>query len=164
MGKITCLMATTVTTKKANKKEMRNLRIADDDQRRFKILFKAVAEAYAEHKPHAVAYEVYQPFPGKTASSAWKTARIEGMIQGMMLVIEALVLPFIPYDLKSEMTGKRSASKAEIEDAVVARVDGLFAELSKLKKDKVEHASDAAGYALLAFEEMDQIRKIAGVS
>lgn len=151
------------------KKLMRNLRVSADDYQRIRQIHFAIRGLVTDFDPVAIAYEVYQPFTGRTKggkpnfrTSAWKVSRVEGVLVGVGMVHELLVLPYLPLDLKMGFTGKRSATKGEIQAAMVSRIQGFEAAIMALPKTKREHAADAAGYAYLAFAEMDNMAKMTG--
>lgn len=150
-------------TKKANKKAMRVMRVTADDQRRTKELYFALASVVERYNPHAIAYEVYSPF-GPQGGNAWKAARIEGMVQAVAFTRDLLLLPFIPQDLKMHIVGKVKASKADVQKHIIGRVHGLPKALQAIKATNQEHVADAAGYAYLAYAEMFEMRRMAGIA
>lgn len=141
---------------------MRNLRVASDDLRRLKELYYDLAGIIQKWKPHALAYEVYQPFKAQ-GGNAWKSARAEGMVQAVGLAFDLVLLPFIPVDLKLGIAGNRSASKKVIQDRMCSLVDDFELMLGDFPKTRKEHPADAAGYGLLAFNELQKMRDFLGV-
>jgi Holliday junction resolvasome RuvABC endonuclease subunit len=150
-------------TKKTTKKNMRGMRISADDSRRMRILFNKLDGVVKRHCVHAIAYEVYQPFKGR-AGASWKTARVEGMIQGYAFSRDILLMPFLPCDIKVNIAGKLTASKMLVQRALYDRIHGFKAKVAEISEKKQEHVADAAAYAYIAFDEMAQIKKAAGIA
>lgn len=161
--RIHALAAQVLRTKKASKKALRDLRVSADDQRRIRALWAGMDALAAAHRPHALAVETYAPQPGRMGGDAWKAAVIYGLVQGLGLAHDCQVLPFLPSDLKRVFARKASASKQEVADVVLGRIDGLAALLAAIPKGQHEHATDAAGHALLGLEEMRAMRRMMGM-
>ena len=159
--KPSCLYAGVIRTKKAEKKDRRGLRVTADDSRRMREVWNALVYHYASFEPQVLAFEVYTPYRAQ-GGSAWKAARVEGAVQMFGLERGMLVLPFLPQDLKRNFCGKLSASKGEVQEAVVMKVESLDVAIQKLSKGMHEHAADAAGHAYLAFEEVYRLRAMMG--
>ena len=162
-GPVKTLELRSVKTQKSSKKALRGMRIAADDQRRITELHNALAETAVKYNVHAIAYEVYQPFKAQ-GGNAWKASRAEGMVQCFALERQLLLLPFLPVDLKLAIVGKRSASKLEVQQGLYQKAENFEAMIDEILKGEREHVADAAGYAYLAFAEMVQIRRMAGIA
>lgn len=144
-----------ITTVKASKKDIPGMRVASDDYRRIREIYFELQRIMHAYKPVAVAYEIYQPFTGVHMRAAtWKVARVEGLIVSVGLQHQALVLPYLPLDLKKGIAVQRSATKVQIERAMVDLVPELKSRFGGVAKTKREHVADAAGYAFLALEEL----------
>lgn len=162
-GSLHALAAQVLRTKKASKKALRDLRVSADDQRRICALWAGMDAIATAHRPHALAVETYAPQPGRTGGDAWKAAVVLGLVQGLGLAHGCQVLPFLPSDLKRVLARKASASKQEVADVVLGRVGGLAARLAAIPAGQHEHATDAAGHALLGLEEMQAMRRMMGM-
>lgn len=160
--KASCLKLKVIRTKKADKKDRRNLRVTADDSRRLKEIRDGLAELFEDLRPQALAFEVYSPY-GAQGGSAWKTARVEGAVQMFGLEREILVLPFLPQDLKRGFCGRVGASKVDVQTALCEKVDDLRTAIQNFPKTVQEHVADAAGHAYLAFEEILRMRAMLGL-
>lgn len=157
-----------VETKKATKKKLNNRRVSHDDQDRLQQIWDAMIATALEWEPAILAYEVYAPRPGKL--SAWKTALVTGMIQGMANAMEKPLYPFIPQDLKREFTGftgkkgeKVDTSKKEVQAALGLALTGWSDMIQAIPESKREHVADAAGHAYLGIQEALNLRAMAGL-
>lgn len=163
-GHVVPLTVGVIETTKTPKKQMRDMRVTADDYRRIKEIYYALQKLMQDFKPVAIAYEVYQPFAGpQMRTGAWKTARVEGLLVGIGLQHEAMVLPYLTIDLKNGIAVARSATKAQVERAIVDLVPELRPKFEAVAKTKREHVADAAGYAYLAVEELQTMAKALGV-
>jgi Holliday junction resolvasome RuvABC endonuclease subunit len=162
-GRLHVLAADVLRTKKASKKALRDLRVSADDQRRIRVLWAGMHAIATTYRPDVLAVETYAPQPGRTGGDAWKAAVIYGLVLGLGLAHRCHVLPFLPSDLKRGLARKASASKQEVADVVLGRIDGLAGLLAAIPAGQHEHATDAAGHALLALEEMQSVRRMLGM-
>lgn len=158
--RLRCL--TVVETKKAKKKEMRSLRVADDDQRRLRHFWEMLSSTIGAYSPSVVGVESYAPWPGQMGGNAWKVAFAyqlsicAGWSHGLLPMV------FRPDDLKRRFLGKNAGTKVAVEDALRVLVSGFSEELDKVAKTKREHAADAVGHAVLAIEEAERMRAMYG--
>lgn len=153
-----------IETQKAVKKQVRDIRVSADDYRRIKQIYFELQKIMHDFKPVALAYEVYQPFTGAAMrAAAWKVARVEGLIVSVGLQHQVLVLPYLTLDLKKGIAVQKSATKQQVERAMVDLVPGLKAQFEAIAKSKREHVADASGYAFLAFEELRTLAQMAGI-
>lgn len=163
-GYIIPLAVGVIETAKTAKKRARDLRVTADDYRRIKEIYFALQKLMQNFKPVALAYEVYQPFTGAAMRAAtWKVARVEGLIVSVGLQYQALVLPYLTLDLKKGIAVQKSATKAQIETAMIDLVPQLKPKFEAVPKTKREHVADAAGYAFLAFEELRALSQMVGL-
>lgn len=168
-GDVMCRELKVIETKGTPKKLMRGLRVSADDYQRIRQIHFAIRELVIKYNPVAIAYEVYQPFTGKVKgkknlrASAWKVSRVEGVLVSIGLMHELLILPYLTLDLKGGIAGNRSATKTEVQTALRSKIRAFAEAVDVLPKTKREHVSDAAGYAYLAFAEMDSLAKMTGV-
>lgn len=140
----------TVTTAKSSKR--RGVRVADDDVRRCRELAAFLLGVIDRHDVVAIAAELPHGSKGARAAAAL------GMAKAILAsVAEARGLPIAacsPVELKQATAGSGSASKADVQAALVARFGPL--EWPKRKAD-VEHAADALG-AVVACLDSDVLR------
>lgn len=155
------LLLESLGTKKGSKKLLRNIRVADDDERRYREIWERVGEVIQDYGVTVVAMENYVPY-AQVGSGAWKTCRVCGLIHGLTLSRKLTFLSFLPQDLKRRIAGKLSASKEEVEAALHGKVWNFQNRMQTVRKDDHEHLADATGHAYLAFAEMDQLRQLMG--
>jgi len=127
-------------------------RITDDDLARVNDLCRRLSEAIDLTKPDCMAAETYRVYTTKAAKDGWKVAYIYGMI---VAVAYGKGIPFYavtPGDVKRRIGGSSSASKEAVMRNAIATVDQLDGLLLNLNKSVRDHASDAAGIALLALQ------------
>lgn len=152
-----------VSTEKQAGKKKRDLRVSADDQRRFRQLLDPFEKVSSFFRPTAMGIEVYAPYPGRMGGNAWKAAAVYGGVSFWAMVHGIIVLPFLPMDVKMGLCGKKTASKAKVEEEAIQRIGGLAKSLDMLPKGKREHLADAAGHGYLALMEVQEMRAIAGV-
>ena len=147
-----CRRLQIVETKKADKKTMRKIRVADDDQRRLKLFWAAVNGLCHEFNLTAIGIEGWRPFPGQMGGNAWKvTMAVQTAVcAGWHNQVPPMM--FLPSDLKRRFLGSQKGSKLEIEYAVLQEVEGLSEHLEMIPRSKHEHVCDAACLAILAIE------------
>lgn len=150
-------------TEKARKKELQQIRVSSDDQRRMREIWVAVQHAMIEAKPVAVAIEAYSPIPGKQGGGAWKVGAVTQML--MALCWSQGVEPVIarPADLRRRFLKQGDGTKSAIEQAVGDEISGAAAALEQFPRSKREHVADAIGYTAIAYDEMMRIRHLAGL-
>jgi len=151
-----------IETKKATKKELRNLRMCVDDQRRMRLLSDASEELIKKYNPHVIGIEAYAPTIGRMGGNAWKVGNV---MQAMVCLswnygYEPLI--FLASDLKRTFLGKSSGSKLEVEEVLREKVLGVGDILARFPKTKQEHVTDAIGHAVLALTELEKMRRMAG--
>lgn len=173
-----------VSTKKAEKKERSDLRVTNDDVRRYQEVFRRVHALLLAYRPIGMGVEAYRVAPrfgrrrmggggaGEPGAEAQdsggagagaKTMAVYGGIVALGTAMTMYVAPWLPNDLKKKFTGKMSSSKEEVWEAVAARLPGLQELLAKSSKGFREHLGDAAGHALLTFAELDRLRHMLGL-
>lgn len=156
------LFLTVTTTEKATKKDRVGLRVSTDDKRRYREIWDDLDAVAEQHKPNALAVEVYEPY-GKQGGTAWKCAVVYGMLYGFAFSQDLVIMPFRATDLKQKITNKKSASKEDVEHALESQIMGLKDSLAVFPKTKHEHAADAAGHALMGLRELHELRQAMGV-
>lgn len=158
------LDARLVKTAKPKKKDRGDLKVLQDDYRRYKEQAEAMIGISEEWGISAIAVEGYKPNPGQggMGSGAWKTAVGYGL--GLMLGFTAdiPVFPFWPADLKMQICNKRSASKTEVEEALIDLFPENITNLidAQAPKSGQEHIYDAVGHAVMGFREVLRLRKL----
>lgn len=137
--------------------------MSTDDLRRVREIWVAVETAIINWQPVALAIEGYSPIPGKQGHGSWKVGGITYMLIGLCWSrgIEPIIVR--PSDLRRRFLSKESGSKVDIEHAVALEVWNADAILQKIAPSKREHLADAIGYAVIAYEEMQRIRRVAGL-
>lgn len=156
------LLAKVIQTKKADKKLRSNLRVTNDDQRRYKEIWSKLSDIATEYDVYGVGLEAYRVFEGR-GGNAWKTAVVYGGIIFWAHTRNLYIAPFLPTDLKKRFCDKKSASKKEVENRLCFLIEGLEDKLKKIPKTKREHVADAAGHAFLILEEVAEHRKMLGI-
>ena len=162
LGQINLMTADVLETKKANKKAMRDLRVAADDQRRMREFWDRLLDCIDSYEPKAVGVESYAPWPGQMGGNAWKVAFSYQMAICACWTKGIRPLSFRPDDLKRRILGKNSGDKRSVELMLYTKIGGLEAFLATMPKTKHEHAADAAGHAYLAMMEVDQMQQMYG--
>jgi Holliday junction resolvasome RuvABC endonuclease subunit len=153
-----------IETAKAKKKARSNLRVSQDDLRRYQEIYRAVEGVLDDHQVVAMGIEVYQAgFQGaqgqrRGGGAASKTLGVYGMLVGLGTSRRLFVSPGLPSDVKRRFVGKQSASKAEVVERMCSAVEGLREALEGFPKTKREHVADAAAHAVLVLDEMDEAR------
>jgi Holliday junction resolvasome RuvABC endonuclease subunit len=159
------LAMTVLTTKKDSKKVKTGLRVSSDDQRRFKEawdLLQDFRKAPRYGRPRSIGIEVYTPRPGK-GSSGWKVSQAYQLACDFAYHLEMQPVVSTPGDLKKRACGTVKASKGEVQEALPELIEGFTEALEGIPEKLREHAADAAGHAVLGWEEIQRIRKLAGV-
>lgn len=111
--------AEVIRTKPSAKK--RNVRATDDATERARHISQRVTRAFALLKPRAVCAEAFsQP---RNASAAAKVATARGIMIHQCETAAAPLLEASPQMIKLVTTGRRCASKAEVQDAVCDWLD-----------------------------------------
>lgn len=149
----TIIYAGTSRTQKSGK---RGLRVADDDADRCQQHARFLLGVIREWRPQGAVVEL--PHGGAQGARA---NRSMGMATGVVAaVLEAAGLPaewVTPAEVKKAATGRKDASKADVEQAV-RRAFAWQAEPPRTKAE-AEHVFDAAG-ALLAAEHGTLLRAL----
>lgn len=150
-------------TKKGSKKEMRDLRVAADDQRRLKEFWDGASDVLKRWEITSMGVESYAPWPDQMGGNAWKVAFAYQLAVCCGWAHGLLPMVFRPDDLKRRLLGKNSGTKTEVEDAIRYRILGASEALDKIAKTKREHAADAIGHAYLALGEVEKMHAMYGV-
>lgn len=153
-GRIEPLAVKVLKTKKTPKKDRSNLRVTNDDVRRYREIWAELDMVSQQHDVVAVGVEGYRAF-GQVSGSATKTLAVYGGILYWAWSRDLFVTPFLPTDLKKEFGATMSASKEEVRAGVSARVDGLAELFAAVPRAQREHVGDAAGHALLVLSEIE---------
>lgn len=153
-----------ITTDKQIKKARVNLRVTNDDLRRYSVIWKRIEEIYNQYKPTILGLEAYRVMTGAGGGSSWKAAVVYGEVLGFGFSKGMYVSPSLPTDIKKRFCGVQSASKLDVEIALEKQVIGLEQALEAIPVSKREHTVDAACHAILALEEVCSISDLPGVS
>jgi Holliday junction resolvasome RuvABC endonuclease subunit len=137
--------------------------VTDDDQRRYKEIWSELSRIRAMFSPYAIGVEAYR-VTGARGGNAWKAAVVYGGVIFWAHTTNLYVAPFLPSDLKQRFCGSQKASKENVEESLYSMVDGLETTIQTIPKGQREHVADAAGHALLVMQEVDNHRKMLGLS
>lgn len=145
--KLTCWV---VRTEPSHRK--RNVRASEDNVRRTREIAKAVSKAIYEHEPLVLCVETMS-WP-RNAGSVAKIALAWGALCAVAERHGIAIVQASPQEVKKAVTGSKTASKAEVIQAIEARwPDVVWPEQATL----VEHAADAAA-VVLATLDSDVVR------
>jgi len=134
------LFCDVINSKKENKKH--GLRVADDDVRRCSEMYRSLRDCLRDYRVKAVFVEL-PTSGGKSARPISCMARAQAIIACLVEETRMAAEWLTPNDVKVAMTGKRDASKEEIQSAVLK----LCPAMKKLEPEQTtlhEHAYDAA--------------------
>lgn len=143
-----------IVTKPEAKK--RRIYETDDKVRRVKIICTGLQEAVERWSPHLIAAEL----PSSGGKSAAAHASMGMAITAVTCVSQLCNVPLRSYnwdDIKLKATGKRTASKKEVQDAIVKVWPHLGEEHVSAKSNTgytgdFEHIADAIGAGLCSLE------------
>lgn len=156
------------TTKKKRKvrKARSNIKIIDDDHRRFELVYRGVEAFVNEWGIQAIGIESYAPNPLQRgmSNSAWKTATSYGVGLAVGFAHRLPIFPFWPQDLRRTLLGRQGATKDEIAQEVLRRL-AHQPELADLIAEEAaasyrEHLFDGIGHGILAALKMNEYRKL----
>jgi len=154
-GQIEPVRVRVLKTAKTPKKDRSNLRVTNDDVRRYREIWAELDMLARQHDVAAVGVEGYRAF-GAVTGSATKTLAVYGGILYWAWSRDLFVAPFLPTDLKKAFGRTMAASKAEVREGVGQRVPGLADLFAQVPKGQQEHVGDAAGHALLVLAEIER--------
>lgn len=171
-------------TAKMKQKERSNLRVTNDDVRRYTEIFVGVRDMLIGQRVRALGVEAYRVAPrfgrrkgppggqpagegaeGQDSGGAGAGAKTMAVYGGVLAVGVALglyVTPWLPNDLKKRFTGRQSSSKEDVWESICREVQGASKMIDNCPKSLREHVGDAAGHAVLTLEEARRIRKFVG--
>ena len=155
--------AALLVTKKAKKKDLQEIRVSTDDQRRMRDIWDQVRQIMHQVELSAVAIEGYSPIPGRQGGGAWKVGAVTQMLMALCWAEKCEPVIVRPTDLRKRFLRNTSGSKLDIEQAVSDEVSGAARFLETFPKSRREHLADAIGYAVVAYDEMMRIRRVAGL-
>lgn len=150
-----------IKTEKAPKKDRSGLRVSTDDQRRYQEIWAGLREVADEYRPNGIGLETYDAYMRQSAASA-KCSVVFGLAIGFGHSSGLVIHPFRPMDLKARIAHCKSASKEDVEKALYGQIEGLESLLPDYPKGQHEHLADAAGHALMALQDMRELRKRMG--
>jgi crossover junction endodeoxyribonuclease RuvC len=88
----------------------------DPEEQRLLALHRALRDAFAEHRPQAVAVE--RLMWGRNVGSAMSVARASGVVLLAAAQAGVLVREYAPLEVKMAVTGNGSAGKADVRRAL----------------------------------------------
>ena len=138
-----------ITTKKASKKT--HVYASDDNMSRAASIFAELEAKLPDVS--LVAYEAMSFV--RSASSMAKIGMMYGALAGLLQAHGLAGVSFTPQGLKDLTAGRSSATKDEVESAVLSEFPGIAT--VRLPKSKRDHMFDAAA-AVLASRQSDQFR------
>lgn len=139
-----------ILTEKSNKKL--NVRAASDNIRRGCEVVQRLQAIMARWKPCLISIEAQSLVRNSSVNFqlgiGFGAAISEAARAGLPIV------DFPPADIKFKLTGKRSASKDDVVEALVARkgYETFYALAANLAEGKWEHPADACGAAICALD------------
>lgn len=145
-GKFKLVNCKTSQTKKTEKKKQ--VRVADDDSERIKLIVKDIQEFIEPYKQYEIMAAIELPTGGAQGARANRTM---GMITGALVVyLELMEWPteyVTPNDVKIIIAGSRKASKDTIMNTVREKLH-QYQHLFPKTKNEFEHIADSIGVAL----------------
>lgn len=156
-GAIEFVKAGVLATAKSDKKL--SVRSTDDNFRRAREISTFFHSIAGEYDVRAVAAEAMS-FP-RSSSVAAKMAMCWGALSMLTVVRDPLpLLQATPQEIKVAVCGAKSASKEEVQAALIKQFPALEVELAALKKAHREHPADACGavMSVLATAEIRTLR------
>ncbi len=154
------LMGKLIETKKASQKELKAIRVVDDDQRRLRHVWDTVRAALDAYDVAAVGIESFAPIPGQQGHGGWKTGASTMMLVSLCWSRGMQPIMARPGDLRRAFLGKDSGSKIDIQRRMVALLDRAQSFLDLVARSKQEHVADAMGYAVVAQRELLRLREL----
>lgn len=163
-GEIMAKQVLVLESKKADKKTLQQIRVADDDARRMHGFWVELLATIRQSGAVALGLEQWRPFPGQMGGNAWKVGAAAQMAQCAGWACGLMPVWFLPGDLKRRFLGKSSGDKNQVGYSILNQVGGLAELMAYEARGKHEHIYDAVGLAYLALEEMYRIRTMAGMN
>ena len=158
--KYNLLYASVIHTEKSNKKDLVNIRLTNDNLRRYIEIYDRleyirknsffINVSFAELT--AIAIEAYMP--RMQASNAWKTAIVFGGCIFWACSVGMRPFAFLPLDIKKRFCNKKETSKIDVQKAISNIVMGFDSCISANNKGDHEHITDSTGHAILLTEEL----------
>lgn len=148
-------------TEKSDKKH--KVRASDDNFRRGQELCAMVVGLLHRHPDVKACCAEFMSHP-RNASVSGQLGAFWGIIELATYIWKLPMLQASPQEIKKVLTGKKNASKAEVQDALRKRYPGQFDayDASITRKADLEHGYDAAG-AVVACLDSDVIQMMRGL-
>ncbi len=141
-----------IRTKKSNRKQ--NTLAAADNFRRAREIGRALGGLLLEHRIEVVCAEAMS-FP-RSSSVAAKMAMCWGVLAQLCEVLRIPMVQASPQQIKKAVTGRSSASKDDVGDALSLRFSDAVGLVGNLPGGLHEHAFDAVG-AVVACLDSDVV-------
>lgn len=138
-----------IRTKKASRK--RRLSSASDARERAQHICEQLDALHARVNPLCMCMEEFSP--PRSSSVASKVARAFGMVDMLAGHLGTPVFTVTPMELKRLITGRRTASKADVANALRGLTGSARVVASGEPKGQHEHMWDAAAAALACMEQ-----------
>jgi len=94
--------------------------------------------------------------------NAWKVANVAQSIVCLGWTNGYRPMLFRADDLKRYFLGRNKGTKDDVEKALYEHVEGLSKAIERFPETKREHVADAVGHAVLALNELEEMRRMAG--
>lgn len=131
----------------------RGVLASDDLTRRARELWRGLRDVVRRHPPAAICVEAVS-FP-RSSSAAAKTAMARGLVVALAEVLGDLpISEASPQAVKAAVTGRKDASKEDVERAILERWPTAEARCSaaRIRRGDREHAFDACAVFVAALE------------
>ncbi len=135
--------------------------VRDDDQRRAAEIARQLLQIARRHHPAVLCAEALSHVNPKGArmpvSTTVKVGRAWGEVDMLAELLETALVQASPQAIKQALCGSRSASKAQVQRAVVDRYPEAAALLASVPAGRREHPVDAVG-AVVASLHSNELR------
>jgi crossover junction endodeoxyribonuclease RuvC len=124
--------------------------VAGDFPSRLRVIFEAIGEIVAEHRPHVVAIE--SVFMHRNASSALKLGHARSAAICATFELSVDVVEYAPREIKQAVVGTGAATKEQVQHMV--------RHLLTLEGDPAPDAADALAAALCHANQRKLVRRV----
>lgn len=135
--------------------------VRDDDQRRAAQIARQLLEIARRYEPVVLCAEALSHVNPKTSrmpiSTTVKVGRAWGEVDMLAELLETALVQASPQAIKKTLCGTRSASKAQVKRAVLARYPEVAHLLAAIPAGRHEHPVDAVG-AVVASLHTNELR------
>ena len=146
------------------KKGKGKILVRDDDHRRMGEISRALLDVTRRYRPDVICAEAFSMGGGGAAhrvqiSTVAKMGRVWGLVDMLCELYGVALLQTRPQDIKKRLTGRQSATKLDVQEALDERLEGQLAQhLAAIRaKTQHEHPVDAIG-SIVALLDHDHFR------